>query len=92
MIDRVKQEELRKRLVRIEGQIRGLQRMVDEPRLCVDILTQLAAAESALRKCSEVVVRHHFTGCLKETLDRGRTDEIHSRMDELLDIFNHYIR
>jgi len=91
MIDAATQADLKGRLQRIEGQVRGLGRMVEEPRLCIDILTQLAAAQSALRRCSEVVVRYHLTGCLNETLTKGRSSEIQRRMNELLDIFNRFV-
>jgi DNA-binding FrmR family transcriptional regulator len=91
MIDAETQTDLKGRLQKIEGQVRGLGRMVEEPRLCIEILTQLAAAQSALKRCSEVVVRYHLTGCLNQTLTKGRSSEIQRRMNELLEIFNRFV-
>lgn len=91
MIDSDTQANLAGRLEKIEGQVRGLRRMVAEPRLCIEILTQLAAAESALKRCSEVMVRYHLTGCLNQTLTKGNSSEIKRRMNELLDIFNRFV-
>ena len=57
MLDDTQQQSLVTRLNRIEGQIRGIRRMVQEPRVCVDILQQLAAAEAALNRISLAIMR-----------------------------------
>jgi DNA-binding FrmR family transcriptional regulator len=59
------------RLRRIEGQIRGLQRMVDEDQYCIDILTQVAAATKALQSFSLELLEQHLRGCVTEAVGRG---------------------
>ena len=62
---------LTKRLNRIEGQIRGIARMVDDDRYCVDILTQVAAVQSALDALARKLLEHHLHGCVSEAVMSG---------------------
>ena len=62
---------LGKRLHRIEGQIRGIARMVEEDRYCVDILTQVAAVQSALDALARKLLEHHLHGCVSEAIASG---------------------
>jgi len=64
-------EKLQNRLRRIEGQVRGLQRMVDEEAYCIDILTQIASAVSALEKVGTIVLRDHVEHCVRESIQNG---------------------
>jgi DNA-binding FrmR family transcriptional regulator len=59
------------RLKRIEGQVRGLQRMVDGDRYCPDILTQLSSVQEALRAVGRELMRHHLKHCATEAIRRG---------------------
>lgn len=80
------------RLRRIEGQVRGVQRMVEEERYCMDVLTQISAIHESLRKASEVLLRDHLSHCVSSAAKSGdskRTDQIY---DELVDLFNKYAR
>jgi CsoR family transcriptional regulator, copper-sensing transcriptional repressor len=61
----------RKRLRRIEGQIRGLQAMVDEDRYCIDILTQISAATRALQSVALALVDDHLNHCVREAIGEG---------------------
>jgi DNA-binding FrmR family transcriptional regulator len=70
-----------KRLRRIEGQIRGLQRMVEEDKYCIDILTQVNSAASALKSVGMGVLDDHVRHCVKESIETGESDE---KLDELL--------
>ncbi len=74
------------RLGRIEGQVRGIARMVEEERYCVDVMTQLAAARAALRKVEEAVLRDHVGHCVADALSSGDPAEGHRRIYELLDV------
>ena len=67
-------EKLRNRLRRIEGQVRGLQRMVDEEVYCVDVLTQVASVVSALEKVGALVLRDHVEHCVRESTEKGGTE------------------
>src|SRR5262244_1979626 len=71
MLGTVEQQALVTRLNRIEGQIRGIRRMVQEPRLCIEILQQLAAAEAALNRISLAVFRFHVERCVPEGITKG---------------------
>ena len=80
------------RLKRIEGQVRGIQRMVDENRYCIDVLTQISAIHESLRKVSEVLLRDHLDHCVTNAIDSGDTREKERIYDELADLFNKYAR
>lgn len=62
---------LSKRLNRIEGQIRGIGRMIDEDRYCVDILTQVSAVQSALDALARQLLEHHLHGCVSHAIASG---------------------
>jgi DNA-binding FrmR family transcriptional regulator len=64
-------EALLTRLRRVEGQVRGLQRMIDEDSYCIDILTQIAAANSALKKVAVALLDDHIKHCVAEGLAAG---------------------
>jgi len=77
----MKKKELQDRLRRIEGQIRGLQRMLDEDKYCVDILTQVSSATAALRAVGLGLLDDHVRHCVRESLEQGNGDE---KVDELM--------
>ena len=66
-----KKDDLQSRLRKIEGQVRGLQRMVDEDKYCIDILTQVAAATKALQSFSLELLEEHLAHCVVEAAQRG---------------------
>ncbi|HAI21390.1 MAG TPA: hypothetical protein DCM14_05800 [Clostridiales bacterium UBA8153] len=69
------------RLKKIEGQVRGLQRMLDEDRYCVDVLTQLVAVSQGLRSITRKVAERHARGCVSRAIVEGRGAEA---VDELV--------
>jgi len=75
-----------KRLSRIEGQVRGLARMVEEDRYCIDIVTQLAAVSAALRKVEEQVLRDHVAHCVEHAIASGDKREQRQKVAELMDV------
>jgi DNA-binding FrmR family transcriptional regulator len=79
----IKASNLR-RLRRIEGQIRGLQRMVEEDRYCADILTQVSSAQEALRAVARALMRNHLTHCAAHAIRVGSAEERGAMYDELL--------
>lgn len=89
MLDEHQQQALVTRLNRIEGQVRGIRRMIQEPRLCVEILQQLAAAEAALNRISLAVFRFHVEKCVPEGIARGDAER-EKRLSELVDIFDRF--
>lgn len=91
MLDDAQQQAIVTRLNRIEGQIRGIRRMVQEPRLCVDILQQLAAAEAALNRISLAVFKFHVERCVPEGIGQGEPEKTR-RLTELVDIFDRFAK
>jgi CsoR family transcriptional regulator, copper-sensing transcriptional repressor len=80
------------RLKRIEGQVRGVHRMVEENRYCIDVLTQISAVHESLRKVSELLLRDHLDHCVTNAIDSGEKREKERIYDELADLFNKYAR
>jgi DNA-binding FrmR family transcriptional regulator len=81
----IKASNLR-RLRRIEGQIRGLQRMVEEDRYCVDILTQVSSAQEALRAVGRELMRNHLAHCATHAIRSGSAEDRQAMYDELLGV------
>lgn len=75
-----------KRLKRIEGQVRGLTRMVEEDRYCIDIVTQIAAARTALRRVEEEILRDHVAHCVDHAIASGDREEQRKKIAELMDV------
>jgi CsoR family transcriptional regulator, copper-sensing transcriptional repressor len=71
------------RLRRIEGQVRGLQRMVDEDAYCIDVLTQVAAVQTALEQVAVNVLDAHVRGCVTDALNDGGS-QADEKLDELM--------
>jgi DNA-binding FrmR family transcriptional regulator len=74
-------KDLQDRLRRIEGQVRGLQRMVDEDTYCIDILTQLSSVSAALKAVGMGLLDGHVRHCVTESIEQGRGDE---KVEELM--------
>ena len=68
-------EQIQARLKRIEGQIRGVQKMVDEDRYCIDVLTQVSAAKAALDAVALVLLQDHTEHCVAEAIRSGNGAE-----------------
>jgi DNA-binding FrmR family transcriptional regulator len=75
-----------KRLKRIEGQVRGLVRMVEEDRYCIDIVTQILAVRAALRRAEEEVLRDHVAHCVEGAIASGSAAEQRRKIAELMDV------
>jgi DNA-binding FrmR family transcriptional regulator len=75
-----------KRLGRIEGQVRGLARMVGEDRYCIDIVTQISAVRAALRRVEEEVLSDHVAHCVDHAIKSGNRAEQRKKVAELMDV------
>lgn len=75
-----------KRLKRIEGQVRGLARMVEDDRYCIDIVTQIAAVRAALRKVEEEILRDHVAHCVEHAITSGDKNDQRQKIAELMDV------
>ena len=75
-----------KRLNRIEGQVRGIARMVDEDRYCIDVVTQISAVRAALRRAEEEVLRDHVAHCVEHAISSGDKKDQRQKIAELMDV------
>ncbi len=90
-VDPAIKERNLKRLRRIEGQVRGLQRMVDEDRYCADILTQISSVHEALRSTGRELMRNHLRHCVAAAVRSG-PDDAERVYDELIDLMYRHAR
>ena len=75
-----------KRLGRIEGQVRGLARMVEDDRYCIDIVTQIGAVRAALRRVEEEILRGHVAHCVQHAISSGDKRDQRNKVAELMDV------
>ena len=75
-----------KRLSRIEGQVRGISRMVEEDRYCIDIVTQISAVRAALRRLEEEVLHDHVAHCVEHAIASGNKAEQRRKVEELMSV------
>ncbi len=81
---------LQTRLKKIEGQVRGIQKMIEEDRYCVDILVQISAVQSALQRVAFPLLEAHTKGCVVDAIAKqeGETEKI----EELMDLFRQFLK
>jgi DNA-binding FrmR family transcriptional regulator len=77
-----------KRLKRIEGQVRGLARMVEDDRYCIEIVTQLSAARAALRRAEDEILADHVEHCVEHAIASGNKAEQRRKVGELIDVLS----
>ncbi len=78
-----------RRLRKIEGQVKGIQRMVDDEKYCMDILVQIAAVRAAITKVGTIMLEQHTRGCVKAAIEGNKGDEM---MEELVGIIGKFMR
>ena len=81
-----------KRLNRIEGQVRGLARMVEGDRYCIDIVTQIAAVRAALRRVEEEILREHVAHCVEHAIASGDKADQRAKVAELMNVMGRAAR
>ena len=81
-----------KRLNRIEGQVRGLARMVEDERYCIDIVTQIGAVRAALRRAEEEILRDHVAHCVNRAIRSGNKVDQRRKVAELMDVMGRAAR
>jgi DNA-binding FrmR family transcriptional regulator len=81
-----------RRLRRLEGQVRGLQKMVEEDRYCPDIMIQISAAQEALRTVGRELMRNHLRHCVRKAITDGPADQANAVYDELLELIYKHSR
>jgi DNA-binding FrmR family transcriptional regulator len=85
-------DALIRRLHRIEGQVRGVERMVEEDRYCIDILTQIAAANTALESLAFTILDQHVRHCVAGALSSGDEENARVKTEELLEAVHRFAR
>lgn len=85
-------QQLVTRLSRIEGQVRGVARMVEDERYCIDILIQMQAIKSALKRVEEQVLKDHAAHCVADSIRKGDAKDQTRKFGELVDLFSRYGR
>ena len=88
-VHRPNKTALAKRLARIEGQVRGIARMIEEDRYCVDVLTQVSAAQAALDGLALTLLEAHLKGCVQDAVRSGKGD---AAIDEAMEVLRHVTR
>jgi len=77
------------RLSRIEGQVRGIQRMIEEDRYCVDVLVQISAINAALKKVGSTITERHMKHCISHAIKDGEGE---AAVEELMEVMKHYTK
>jgi DNA-binding FrmR family transcriptional regulator len=89
-VDPVRKANVVRRLKRVEGQVRGLQRMVEEERYCADILAQITGVQNALSSAGRVLLRNHLEHCVTEAIRSGDPRRAAAVYDEVLGLVYRY--
>jgi DNA-binding FrmR family transcriptional regulator len=85
-------DQLLKRLARIEGQVRGISRMIEDDRYCIDILTQIAAVETALEQVGAKLLEDHVTHCVRDAIASGDRAAADEKTAELLGAVQRFVK
>jgi len=85
-------DALSARLKRIEGQVRGIERMVEDERYCIDIVTQIGAVRAALRRAEEEILRDHVAHCVDHAIRSGNKSDQRRKVAELMDVMGRATR
>ena len=78
------------RLKKIEGQIRGVQKMIEEKRYCIDILTQLSSVVGAIKSVEENILERHLKGCVNQSFRKGNKQDRTQKIDEIVDVLKKF--
>lgn len=77
-------------LKRIEGQIKGIQKMIEEKRYCIDILTQLSSVAGAIRRVEENILNRHLGGCVRQSFNKGSREDREKKIEEVIDVLQKF--
>ena len=77
-----------RRFSRIEGQVRGLARMIEQDRYCIDIATQIAAVRAALRRAEEEILRDHVAHCVEHAIASGDKRDQRKKVSEIMEVLS----
>ncbi|MFO7780594.1 MAG: metal-sensitive transcriptional regulator [Spirochaetia bacterium] len=92
MMDETQKDKVAARLRRIEGQIGGIRKMIEDDRYCIDILTQTSAVVSALRGVEDLVMQNHLNTCVVDAIKSDDETEKQQKLDEVMDVIGKFRR
>ncbi len=87
MVKPITNDQLMARLSKVEGQVRGISRMVDEGKYCIDIVDQINAARKAMEKVALLIIQRHVNSCIKDAMAEGHGEEMTEELVQALDKF-----
>lgn len=90
MMDQETKQRALTRLRRIEGQIQGVQRMLEEDKYCVDIMLQISAVQGALEQVSKILMARHIESCVLDSVKAGTERERTRKIEELIEVCSRY--
>lgn len=90
MMDEKLKRNITTRLLRIEGQVRGVRDMLAEDRYCVDVLTQTRAVAAALRKVEDLVMRNHLNTCVSDAITSNDPRAKREKLDEVMEVISRF--
>jgi DNA-binding FrmR family transcriptional regulator len=79
-------------LKRIEGQIRGIQKMIEEKRYCIDILTQISSVVGAIKRVEKNILNRHLRGCVRESFAKGNRQDREAKINEVIGVLSNFRR
>ena len=92
MIDEQLSKDAGTGLKKISGQLRGIERMMEERRYCVDVLNQIAAVQAALGSVGKILLRNHIETCVANAFTDGSKNERKQKIDELVKVYGRFCR
>jgi DNA-binding FrmR family transcriptional regulator len=92
VIDEETKRKAMARLNRIEGQVQGVSRMVEQEKYCIDILLQLSAIQGALEQVRKILLGRHVESCVADAMASGRAGDRQKKIEELLEVLSRYTR
>jgi DNA-binding FrmR family transcriptional regulator len=90
MLNESDRKKLAARLNRIEGQVRGISRMIDDGAYCTDVLHQISAAQAALGRVGDIVLENHLDTCVSQAFQSGNERDRREKIEEVMEIFQRY--
>ena len=90
MMNQDEKRNIQSRLSKVKGQVAGIERMVEEDRYCVDVLTQVSAALSAMRRVEDDILYQHLHTCVANAMRTGEQSEQNEKVDEIIDLLSKF--
>ena len=90
MMNEKQKNDVTLRLSKVEGQIRGIRKMIDEDRYCIDILSQTRAVTAAMRKIEDLIMEQHLNTCVLNSMKSGDKEDQKEKISEIMDVLSKF--